>query len=436
MQAIKVLRLGLHSSFAEEPYRIGYLSQLGQTSRLHFEPGYVLDVHRPLLSLSLRGASQEDTQRILSSTTDARLVRTDGLLPNFLRNLLPQPPGREHLAQLCGCSAADEFALLAGIGKDLRGALSAQPLEPHEKLPELVARAWGPDLAESAQHITAVAPAAGSFVPAGMGVKFAAVLEGTRLRAPAAGELSTHVVKLATAQHPDLVENEYFGYLLCRELEVNCTPMWLASMSEVELPPQLSTAGSSVLVAQRIDRLAGGKRLHFEDFAQVLRVEPDGHLAMEQARPFAQMLRVLYELSDHPMLDVAEALDRFVVLRLLGAADAHLRNWALVYPDGRTPRLAPVYDTVSVSAALQQAGPEEYPLFRALEARSRNFSWNDFEAMLRQAQLLRASLFVRRAKELVKAAQAKWPAILGDAPAGLRDAVLERINGGLALTRK
>lgn len=34
----------------------------------------------------------------------------------------------------------------------------------------------------------------------------------------------------------------------------------------------------------------------------------------------------------------------------MGDLDAHLKNWTLRYPDGRTPRLSPAYDLVAVAA--------------------------------------------------------------------------------------
>lgn len=33
----------------------------------------------------------------------------------------------------------------------------------------------------------------------------------------------------------------------------------------------------------------------------------------------------------------------------IGNADAHLKNWSMIYPDGRTPELAPAYDLLSVT---------------------------------------------------------------------------------------
>jgi HipA-like C-terminal domain len=41
-----------------------------------------------------------------------------------------------------------------------------------------------------------------------------------------------------------------------------------------------------------------------------------------------------------------EYLRRLVTMVIMGNADAHLKNWSLRYPDGRTPRLSPAYDLV------------------------------------------------------------------------------------------
>ena len=43
---------------------------------------------------------------------------------------------------------------------------------------------------------------------------------------------------------------------------------------------------------------------------------------------------------------MTEYTRRLVFNALIGNADAHLKNWSLIYPDGRTPQLAPAYDLV------------------------------------------------------------------------------------------
>ena len=44
---------------------------------------------------------------------------------------------------------------------------------------------------------------------------------------------------------------------------------------------------------------------------------------------------------------VAEFIRRLVFCVLIGNGDAHLKNWALIYPDRCAPALAPAYDLVS-----------------------------------------------------------------------------------------
>jgi len=43
---------------------------------------------------------------------------------------------------------------------------------------------------------------------------------------------------------------------------------------------------------------------------------------------------------------------RLVFNALIGNADMHLKNWSLIYPDRRSPRLSPAYDFVSTIAYL------------------------------------------------------------------------------------
>jgi serine/threonine-protein kinase HipA len=44
---------------------------------------------------------------------------------------------------------------------------------------------------------------------------------------------------------------------------------------------------------------------------------------------------------------ITEYTRRLVFNVLIGNADAHLKNWSLMYPDRRTPKLAPAYDLVA-----------------------------------------------------------------------------------------
>ncbi len=52
-------------------------------------------------------------------------------------------------------------------------------------------------------------------------------------------------------------------------------------------------------------------------------------------------------LAAHCPEDVRALVERLTFRVLAGNGDAHLKNWALWYPDGRRPRLSPAYDIVS-----------------------------------------------------------------------------------------
>jgi serine/threonine-protein kinase HipA len=47
---------------------------------------------------------------------------------------------------------------------------------------------------------------------------------------------------------------------------------------------------------------------------------------------------------------VQEFVRRIVFSAAIGNADMHLKNWTLLYADGRTPKLSPAYDLVSTTA--------------------------------------------------------------------------------------
>ncbi len=50
--------------------------------------------------------------------------------------------------------------------------------------------------------------------------------------------------------------------------------------------------------------------------------------------------------------DVAEYIRRLVFNALIGNADMHIKNWSLIYPDGRQAALSPGYDFVPTIAYL------------------------------------------------------------------------------------
>ncbi|GKT21241.1 HipA domain-containing protein [Acidovorax sp. SUPP3334] len=433
--SIRYLRLYLHRPARQGGGRlpIGYLSQYGDILRVSFDGSYIDDPERPTLSLSYRGDTEAATRQILASARDSRLVRTDGRWPVYFQNLLPEGHNRERLARERRCSPDDEFELLAAAGRDLMGALEVEPVPAQEGVPDVV-RHWhttqGLDVLEPGFVEYPVEDAAS--LP-GVVTKFSAVQEGRRYRVQRKGAAGSVILKLPTSAHPDLVANEYAGYQLCKALGLDCAEASIVTRADAELPEAVPF--DDILAVQRFDHLPGGERVHMEEFNQVLGYAPRQKYGKGIVQDYATMLRVLDRLSHQPVQDTREFLARMVAFILMGNTDAHLKNWALVYPDGHAPQLAPLYDPVCVAAFFEGTPENQYAVNRAIDRTLRAFSWDDMEALIKSAGLMRAPRHLALLRELVHQAQREWPAHLLQAPPAMQRAVQERLAGGVALAR-
>ena len=438
--AIRYLRLFMHRPAAQGGGRrgIGYLSQYGDILRVSFDEDYINDPQRPTLSLSMTGDSEAATRQILSSMRDARLVRTDGRWPVYFQNLLPEGHNRDRLAAERGCAPDDEFELLAAAGRDLMGALEVEPVPPQQGIPDTV-RHWhttqGLDVLEPGFVEYPVEDAAS--LP-GVVTKFSAVHNGRRYTIHRHGQAGSTILKLPTTAHPDLVANEFTGYQLCASLGLNCASARIISRAEAELPEQIPF--DEILAVDRFDHLPGGARVHMEEFNQVLGYTPRQKYGQRNpAQPlqdWVTMLRVLNRLSNQPVQDTREFLARMLTFTLMGNTDAHLKNWALIYPDGRQPQLSPLYDPVCIAAFLHEAPSGQYAVNRTIDAQLSALSWDDMRALMQAAGLLRIPRHISLLRELALQAQAQWPALLRDAPPSMRESITARLQGAVLLARQ
>ena len=87
--------------------------------------------------------------------------------------------------------------------------------------------------------------------------------------------------------------------------------------------------------------------MHIEDFAQIFGVYPEKKYERASYRNIAEVLWA--ETGEE---GVAEFIRRLVFNTLIGNADMHLKNWSLIYPDGRNAAIAPGYDFISTIAYL------------------------------------------------------------------------------------
>ena len=264
----------------------------------------------------------------------------------YFANLLPPEVVRRKLEKCLHVSRNNVFGFLKAIGGDCAGAVALYPpgVRPNpdeeERLREL-------DETEAADILKSLKRrplyAAGEdgyrYSAAGAQDKLVVRLKDGRLFLPLDGTPSTHIVKPGAADFPESVANELFCQRLADRLGVRA-----AEASVIVI------GGERYYVTRRFDReVVDGRlrRLHQEDFCQMMSVDPEMKYESDGGPRFADLSMTLRRL--HAALGETLALmDMFAFNFLIGNADAHAKNYSVVYR-GRRPLLAPLYDAVSTA---------------------------------------------------------------------------------------
>ena len=89
---------------------------------------------------------------------------------------------------------------------------------------------------------------------------------------------------------------------------------------------------------------------------------------------------------------------------IIGNGDMHLKNWSFIYPDGKTPQLAPAYDFVSTIFYIPN---DKLALNLAGEKDMYKISLSSFSKLAKKAQLPEY-LVVNTAKETATSVLEVW----------------------------
>lgn len=322
-QALTTLAVNLHGR------RIGTITRLaGDKQVFAFEESYIDDAERCTLSLSFKGSSG-------GLLTD--IQRVNRRVPPFFSNLLPEGHMRSYLAELAGVNPEREFFLLAALGADLAGAVTVGPLEDQDRHETEGREQDG--VACAGRNRRAL-----RFSLAGVQMKFSAIVEAHGgLTIPAEGFGGSWIVKLPSQTFEAVSENEFTMLELARAIGITVPRTRLVPVSEINgLPLEGAAIRGNALAVERFDRTPEGGRIHMEDFAQVFGVFPENKY---KSASYANIARVLWAETGERC--AYEFIKRLTLSVLIGNADMHLKNWSLLYPDTRTPALAPAYDFVS-----------------------------------------------------------------------------------------
>ncbi len=392
---------------------VGSLNTLpGDRNIFLFDGAYEADPDRPVLSL---GFLAEDGG--LAYKPESHGTKLDA----YFSNLLPEGELRTMLAERAGVHPDRDFPLIEVLGEDLPGAVVVRPAElgplPQGRWPE----AQGGD-ADAAHADDGRGPL--KFSLAGVQLKLSAVRRADGgLTVPASGRGGDWILKLPSETFDRVPENEFAMMRFAAAVGIDAPEVALVGLDEIRgLPEGMRADTGRVLAVRRFDRGPEG-RVHTEDFAQVRRTYPTDRGKYRSAN-YGTILRIL--LATTPMDDVEEFVRRIIFNAAIGNGDMHLKNLSLIYPDGRTPRLAPAYDLVST--ILYYSGTEAMAL--NLE-RSKRFQDLDSERLTRWANHATAprAMVLAVAQQTAEAVRDSWPNIReeADLPAPFLDAVTDHM---------
>ncbi|MDE2487740.1 MAG: HipA domain-containing protein [Alphaproteobacteria bacterium] len=379
---------GLDVSLGER--RVGTLTYLGgDQSIFAFDDAYADDPDRPTLSLAFKTAAG-------GLLRDLRATRAR--VHPYFSNLLPEGPLRDYLAKRAGVKPTRELHLLATLGEDLPGAILLRPRD-----------APLPNDAEPPRFYGGGEATALRFSLAGVQLKFSAVEKAQGgLTIPAQGVGGDWIVKLPSTRFAGVSENEFSMMSLAAAIGIEVPAVRLLDLDEIAgLPGDIGRLQGAAYAIARFDRPGGDARVHVEDFAQVFGVFPE---AKYQRASYRNIGQVIWRETGEP--GYAEFVRRLVFSSLIGNADMHLKNWSLIYRDGRTPSLAPAYDFVATLAYL----PDDNAALKV----ARSKAWTDFGeaelAALADGSGAPQRLTQKIARETVAAFRQTWAEKQADLP--------------------
>lgn len=391
---VSVLKLTLHDRL------VGYLAGFHNGRNvLSFSEHFKEDASRPTFSL-LTHPSFPRAEKLMAEPW----VRNYKLHP-ILSNLLPEGALRELIVQGLKVHIDNEFHILSYLGKDLPGALIAEPMEPDD-VPESVLTTHGKAKAVRFDKIILE----NRFSLAGVQMKFSMKEKDGRYNLSKEGVLGDWIIKTPSTRHKDVPVNEYTAMTLASLVGVNIPEIKLIELNKLDNLPAINLPNEKLAFAiKRFDR-ESNTRIHMEDFAQVLVKYPREKY---DSANYEQIGRILYEYSGDGLADVQQLARRLLVNILLANGDAHIKNWSLLYSDQITPRLSPAYDIVTTSVYINDE--RHYALNLGKNKDWYKASYTHFEAWASRANILWRTI-KPHLEDTMEKARSLWPEAIKSLP--------------------
>lgn len=311
-------------------------------------------------------------------------------LPPFFANLLPEGLRLAALVGRVRTSPDDLFSMLAAVGADCVGDVSAVApgSGPPKDVSEVEGRPEGMDFRKVEETLRMAAEMAGI-----QGVQ--AKLSAGRLTLPAARR---SILKVEPEGYPGLAANEHACLELARKTGFAVPKAGLVRDAN----------GHPGLAVARFDRTAKGGRVHVEDACQFT-----GRYPADKYR--LSMREVAEAMAPHvasAKVEVRRLVSRYAFSYLVGNADLHAKNISLwVNPTTGLVEQSPVYD-VCCTLVFPRLEPH---MALKLDGKDDNFRLADFTDFAGRFGVLPEAVEGQVAKIL--AATQAWPErVAGFAP--------------------
>ena len=352
-----------------------------------FDESYAADEDRPTLSLAFY-----DAEHTLSVPTKIPQVK---LLP-FFANMLPEGHLRYYLANRAHVNPIRDFPLLWLLGEDLPGAVVVRHRQgdtPNEEFVDF--------------RVIEEDPTALKFSLAGVQLKFSAIHEPEGgLTLPVHGKNGDWILKIPSSVYANVPENEFCMMTFAKAVGIDVPEMALVDPTQVgNLPSEIRVDLGRALSIKRFDRIRS-HRIHIEDFNQIYNQYPeDKYKNVSYGNMLTNIWRTMGEEQ------AREFIRRLIFSIGIGNADMHLKNWSVIYTDGKTPLLAPAYDYVSTVAFIEN---DSLALTIARSRQWADISYDHLQRFARRSGVPRG-IVLESAKEMVARMRDCWPRVKDEA---------------------
>jgi serine/threonine-protein kinase HipA len=395
-ETVSVLRLSLHGQL------VGYVAGYSNGKNVFsLAPEYIANSDRYPLTLSHK--DPDNFQRQLEKKHP--YMTTQRLHP-VLSNLLPEGSLRDLLSQMMKTHRDNEFPLLGWLGKDLPGALLAEPMEA-EHIPGYVLEHHG-----KIEPTTIDMPDRRAYFSlAGVQMKFSMHDQDGRYITGDPQAPGDWIVKTPSTVHAHVPLNEYTSMTLAGLAGVNIPEIRLIEMDQIENLPAINLPNETLAYGiRRYDRLPGHERVNSEDFAQIFFAYAHDKYRVAN---YEQIGKLIYHKTLHGQRDIVQMAIRLLVNILLANGDAHLKNWSLLYNNRMDAELSPAYDIVSTK--IYMTDEVQYALNMAKTKAWYDVSFEHFKAWAKDVDVPWRIIHLNLKAALDKA-RTLWPQALAESP--------------------